>query len=362
MAGQGFMSSRTVWAAIVLAFSHTAISAAAPFEADMLFHSLRHGASQIYLANSISGQTQRLRESTDEDIDATWSPDGGKIAFVSRHNGNSDVYVADADGKNILRLTDSPVYDGAARWSPDGRKLAFISGRSGSNKLYLVNADGSGLKRLTSNDSLEDETNHAWSPDGKRVAYVAVKNRKMAIWLVNSDGSDAAKLTGMGDSNEIQPAWSPDGKELAFVEARKGRANLRVMHLASKEVRKLTDDDFRSSKPMWTPDGKHIVFESLRAGGARTDVFVVPATGGEATNLTQHPAEEMDAALSGNGQQLAFVSFRAGAMGQVYTLDLATKSLRQLTDTGKLEFRPTWRPVAGKQGRISDSGKSPAGT
>ena len=63
----------------------SAVGQPGKFEADLLFSSLRHGASQIYLANSSTGETRRLREGSDEDIDATWSPDGQRLLFVSRH-------------------------------------------------------------------------------------------------------------------------------------------------------------------------------------------------------------------------------------------------------------------------------------
>lgn len=330
-------------------------AAASSFQPDILFHSLRHGASQIYLANSISGEMKRLRESANEDIGAMWSPDGKKIAFVSRANGNSDIYVVDADGSNLQRLTDHPAYDGGALWSPDGSKLVFTSGRSGSSKLYIINVDGSGLKRLTSNEAQEDEANHAWSPDGKQLAYVNItKNREVSLWLINSDGSALEQLTKPANGNAAQPAWSPSSRELAYVESRKSRSNLRVMNLASKTVLKLTDDDFRSSKPTWTPDGSHVVFESLRAGGARTDLFMIPSKGGEVVNLTTTPAnEDMDCTVSGNGQQLAYVSFVEGKPAQLFSLDLGSKALKQLTKSGAMEFQPAWRPLT-KLGSVAE--------
>ena len=347
---------------LLLPCAASADTVASSFQPDILFHSLRHGASQIYLANSVTGEMKRLRESANEDIGAMWSPDGKKIAFVSRANGNSDIYVIDADGANPQRLTDHPAYDGSVLWSPDGSKLAFTSGRSGSSKLYTINADGSGLKRLTTSEAQEDEANHAWSPDGKQLAFVTITtNRQLSVWVTNSNGGTPEQLTKPANANATQPVWSPDGSELAYVESKKGRSNLRIMTLASKAVRNLTDDNFRSSRPTWTPDGSHVVFESLRAGGARTDLFMIPSNGGEAVNLTTTPAnEDMDGTVSGNGQQLAYVSFIEGKPAQLFSLNLGNKALKQLTQSGALEFQPVWRPVTKAKSLAYRSAEIPA--
>ncbi len=347
---QGFTQFR-VWLAAMLLVLGVAVGACAQgadFQPDMLFHSLRHGASQIYLANSGSGETRRFRVGSDEDIDATWSPDGQRLLFVSRQQTNSDIYVADADGSNVRRLTDHPGFDGGARWSPDGRSIAFMSGRSGSTKLYLMNADGSNLHRLT--DLVEgDEISHAWSPDGRRIAFARVINRRVAVWTVNADGSGAAKLTA-GKTNETNPVWSPSGAELAYVASRQSKVTLKVVDLASNTERELAAALTSKSDPAWTADGKHLMIEGRADNNPRTDVFMVPVAGGDLVNLTNHPSEEMNATLSPDGNRLSFVSYRIGAFGQVFVLDLKSGVLKQITDSGKHEFRPVWRPRPGKLG------------
>lgn len=318
------------------------------FDADLLFHSLRHGASQIYLANSNSGETRRLREGSDEDIDASWSPDGQRLLFVSRHLTNSDIFVADADGGNLQRLTDHPGFDGGARWSPDGSMIAFISGRAGGAKLYLMNADGSKQRRLT--DLVEgDETSHSWSPDGQSIVFTVMIKRQTTVWTARADGSQVARLT-TGDRTETSPAWSPSGRELAYVSTKRANVALRVLDLASMTERELAQPLTGKTDLVWTADGKHLVFEGRADNNPRSDIYMVSAAGGEAVNLSKHPAEEMNARVSPAGDRVSFVSYRAGAFGQVFVLDLQSGALKQITDSGKHEFRPVWRPSLGKQG------------
>src|SRR5262244_700037 len=78
------------------------------------------------------------------------------------------------------------------------------------------------------------------------------------------------------------------------------------------------------TEPSLSPDRKEIAFVS---GG---DIWTVPATGGVASLLVSHPANEARPLYSPDGRQLAFVSTRTGN-GDIYLLTLATGELKRLT-------------------------------
>jgi Tol biopolymer transport system component len=329
---------------VAAAMSGVCAARAQAFTPDLLFHSLRHGPSQIYLADSSSGESRRLRDSGDEDIDASWSPDGKRLLFTGRKLTNSEVFVADADGGRLKQLTDHPGYDGAARWSPDGKTIAFLSSRSGEAKVYLMDADGGRLRRLT--DLAEgEETNHSWSPDGKRIAFVNVVKRRLSVWTSPVDGGAPARASAE-NVNETNPAWSPDGTEVAFIRTTRTDAQLRVVKLATGSQRELAASLSRKSNPMFSSDGRQILFEGVDSTSPGSEIFSVPSAGGEVVNLTNDPAEDTGADLSLDGRRLVFVSYRNGPVGQIYWLDMATRSLKRITNTSHHEFRPVWRPLA----------------
>ena len=60
-----------------------------------------------------------------------------------------------ADGGAVTRLTNSVGDDEAASWSSNGGQLAFASNRDGDYELYTINTDGSGQAQLTSNDTVD---------------------------------------------------------------------------------------------------------------------------------------------------------------------------------------------------------------
>ena len=78
------------------------------------------------------------------------------------------------------------------------------------------------------------------------------------------------------------------------------------------------------TEPSLSPDRKEIAFVS---GG---DIWTVPATGGTASLLVSHTANEARPLYSPDGRQLAFISSRTGN-GDIYLLTLATGDLKRLT-------------------------------
>src|SRR6185436_16324786 len=88
-------------------------------------------------------------------------------------------------------------------------------------------------------------------------------------------------------------------------------------------------------EPALSPDRKEIAFVS---GG---DIWTVPATGGVASLLVSHPANEARPFYSPDGGQLAFISSRTGN-GDIYLLTLATGDLKRLTFDDGLDQLDGW--------------------
>jgi tricorn protease len=89
------------------------------------------------------------------------------------------------------------------------------------------------------------------------------------------------------------------------------------------------------SDPAPSPDGKQLAFVS---GG---DIWIAPASGGEAHLLISNPATESRPLFSPDGKQLAFVSDRTGN-GDIYVLALSTGDLRRLTFSDAPEHLDAW--------------------
>ncbi len=140
----------------------------------------------------------------------------------------------------------------------------------------MLPAGGGEPERLT--DLKEDVGEPAWSPDGTRIAFSA---RVPDEAYEEEDEKKRAprrftrlqfKLDSVG--------WTGDRRRHLYVVPADGSA----------EPKQITDGDYEDSRPTWTPDGKSIAFSSARGEDwdieLISDIYVVPADGGEPKRLT----------------------------------------------------------------------------
>ncbi|MGD1993287.1 MAG: hypothetical protein PVI59_08850 [Anaerolineae bacterium] len=155
-----------------------------------------------------------------QDGGLTWSPDGGRLAFISGHDGTSaDVYVYARDTGEIIRLTDGPSHAYQLSWSPDGQYI-FHTGVSnfGSGAghtmtgVWAARADGAGIQSLYEPDSrsgaeeLVDWVSadtvlvHSWRPDCGKINLVTANVVSGDIQIVWSDYFNRAAYNPATDS------------------------------------------------------------------------------------------------------------------------------------------------------------------
>jgi dipeptidyl aminopeptidase/acylaminoacyl peptidase len=105
------------------------------------------------------------------------------------------------------------------------------------------------------------------------------------------------QLTKTGGALTGAPRWSPDGNQIAFDSRPEGSsADIYVMDVGTKQVRRITDDAGEDVVPSWSRDGQWIYFSSNRGGSSQ--VWKVAAAGGTADQITSGggfaPAESND--------------------------------------------------------------------
>ena len=255
------------------------------------------------------------------------SPDGRRIAWVEPQK-NPDrtesratlLYLLDPDAKTPRRVTAG---DGQKRsaeqsltWSPDGTQIAFLSDavQAKQLQLYVAPAEGGTPRVLTK--FVGRPAQPRWSPDGRTLAVLLIEGSTRDA----GPTAPAARLTGdveekileqrlalvdvatgalrfisAADTHVYEYDWAPDSRGIVFTAAQGAGDNnwwiarLYAVDVAGGAVRELFKPATQIAVPRWSPDGQTIAFiHGLMSdfGSTGGDIWLVPARGGEARNLT----------------------------------------------------------------------------
>jgi WD40 repeat protein len=186
------------------------------------------------------------------------------------------------------------------------------------------------------------------SPSGDLIAAVTInrKDRELDIVLISAkDGAIVRNLTSGFDKNmgfdhivqrgertNIMPymSWSPKGDRLAYFVRTEKERTLIVENVLTKQIEQRipmkTVDEPES--PSFSPDGRTIAFAALRS--AIGDIYTVDLQTKEINNLTNDDFADYGPTYSPNGK---FIVYNARVSGnqKLFRLDLDTKKKTQLT-------------------------------
>ncbi len=186
------------------------------------------------------------------------------------------------------------------------------------------------------------------SPSGDLIAAVTInrKDRELDIVLISAkDGAIVRNLTGgfdknMGFDHLVQRgertnvmtwmAWSPKGDRLAYFVRTEKERTLIIQNVLTKDVEqriamKSVDEP---ESPAFAPDGRTIAFAALR--GAIGDIYTVDLETKQVTNLTNDDFADYGPTYSPDG---TFIVYNARVSGnqKLFRLDLDTKKKTQIT-------------------------------
>jgi len=212
------------------------------------------------------------------------------------------------------------------------------------------------------------------SPNGKHIAYVANKNLTDEIYLLSQkrDGTyDSRRLITGGKSRDFESlrffdtsvSWSRDGSRLAFVSKSDQDDALYVMDVASGAIlHKIVFAELNGLiSPSFSPKGDELVFVGIVGG--RSDLYTVDLADKKLRRLTQDRFSELQPQWSPDGKSIVFVTDRGTGTDEskllfgdndlaIYTF--ATKAIELLTDLHGDAINPQWSGEGSEIAFVSD--------
>lgn len=268
--------------------------------------------------------------------DASFSPDGRRIAFISDVSGVPQVWVKILAEGDPVQVTFDEAPASRPRWSPAGDEIFYVRRPPGNTSIYSVSPEGGAPHKI-----IEGGRNPNWSADGKRLVF----EREYDVWTANRDGSDQRRINNVPPTDLLladrMPTFSPDGSAIAFFQNEKGPiGDYWVVPVSGGEARRLTFDTIFGGAPAWTPDGQFIIFPSQRAGSMT--LWRVSAEGKPPEPVLMSAGEDTAPEISRDGRKLIYTNTRNS---HILTLtDATTLQSRELKESRVVMTNPSFSP------------------
>jgi len=234
---------------------------------------------------------------------------------------------------------------GGVEISPDGHRVAYTivmrdRPRRPYSQLWIM--DLSTQKSVRVGGEKDAAGSPLWSPDGKWLAFYGSRGEKSGLLVARPDGSEVTFLAPQDGTNSPLPGqgnevtWSPDSKQLAFISSTPGEMSAEV-----------SGDPMVITRYLYKPDAGEGM--TRFNDNLRLHIFSVDVATKQIRQLTQGNFDEHSVDWSPDGKEILFASNREPNQDEffnydIFALKVTDNSIRRITATEYNEYEPLWSP------------------
>ena len=279
------------------------------------------------------------------------SPDGRQIVYTRRwvdkvnDRRQSSLWIMTADGSRNRHLTEGS----SPQWSPDGTRISFMrQGEPEGSQIFVRWMDAEGAETQITHLQ-ESPSGVTWAPDGERLAFT-MSVPSAPAWRVSVPGRPSGAK------------WTEEPKVVTRLNYRRDRVgyiddgyrHLFVVPADGGTARQLTDGDWNHNGVAWTPDSREILFSSHRVEGSEhiwreSEVYAVNVDTKDIRTLTTRQGPDGSPVVSPNGRLVAYTGYDYSddtfIAGDIYVMGIDGSNPRDISgDHDRRAQNLTWAP------------------
>lgn len=239
-----------------------------------------------------------------------------------------------------------------AQISPGGSKIAYVVSEAAPDRsrtvsrLWIVPTSGGESKRLTTGDA--NESTPRWSSDGKWIAFYSNRDQRDGLWIVPAEGGEPRLVTRVYRTNFYLKAagesftWAPDSKRIAFL------SSIEVLNEAPPPPMPITNDPKLAGIPPQVL--RPLTRDEIEKLPVEIREMIFRAQGQAFGQRPSSPVENAISALPDDPRVITRLQYKSRAsfsdnlQSHIFTVDIETREIRQLTTGLYYEHSINWSP------------------
>jgi TolB protein len=177
------------------------------------------------------------------------------------------------------------------------------------------------------------------SHDDRRLFVAWEKGESRGAYILDLESGRRRDVPGVDNAGVFAP---DDARILAAHSGADRTTELFEVELATGERRPVAPHPRHEFLATYSPDGNWILFNSYRTG--RSDVYVVPRTGGEPERLTDFEGYEAHAAFSPDMKSILFHRNVGEGDYDIFRIDFASREITPFIAGPGEQSYPSWSP------------------